>query len=75
MKIEIEFHTTYQYAEPVSFGVHLYRLFPKAGRDLRVLRAEFASNQDATVTYRRDLFDNEIASVFYPEKSEIPTSY
>ncbi len=71
MNVEILFQAQYIYAEPVSFSVHLFRLFPRAGRDLRVLRADFQTNPGAGVTYRRDLFDNEVASCFYPDKSSM----
>src|SRR5258708_10949679 len=71
MKVEIHFQTQYLYAEPVGFSIHLYRLFPRAGRDLVVRRADFQTNVDAAVSYRRDLFDNEIASCFYREKSAL----
>ena len=41
--------------------------FPKRNAHLRVRSLEFQTNLDAAVNYRRDLFDNEIASCFYPE--------
>jgi transglutaminase-like putative cysteine protease len=69
MKVRIRFRAEYRYEEPVSFSIHLFRLFPRAGRDLRVRRADFETNSDAVVTYRRDLFDNEVASAWYPEKA------
>lgn len=71
MKVEIQFQTQYSYDEPVSFSIHLFRLFPKLGRHLSVSHAAFSTNLDARVSYRRDLFDNEIASAFYPEKSAL----
>ncbi len=71
MKVLIQYQTQYAYAEPVSFSRHLFRLFPKADRHLAVRRADFMTNIDSAVSYRRDLFDNEIASCFYPEKSAL----
>ncbi len=71
MKVGIHYQTQYAYAEPVSFSPHLFRLFPKSDRYLSVLHLAFQTNLDATVNYRRDLFDNEIASCFYPEKSAL----
>lgn len=71
MKILIQYQTQYAYAEPVSFSRHLFRLFPKTDRHLSVSAASFTTNLDASVTYRRDLFDNEIASCFYPGKSAL----
>ena len=69
MKVHIAYQTQYAYAEPVSFSLHLFRLFPKTGRHLTVDRLNFQTNAGADVHFRHDLFDNEIASVFYPGKS------
>ncbi len=69
MNIRIGYETLYTYAKPVSFSPHVYRLFPKVDPDRAVRRLEFKTNADAVVHFRRDLFDNEIASCFYPERS------
>lgn len=66
MKVGIRYQTQYAYDEPVSLSLHRFRLFPKGDRYLRVLRLAFQTNLDATVNYGRDLFDNEIATGFYP---------
>src|SRR4051794_38908553 len=71
VKISIRYQTQYIYSEPVSFSLHYFRLFPKTGRHLTVHRLAFQTNADADVHYRHDLFDNEIASVFYPGKSAL----
>jgi transglutaminase-like putative cysteine protease len=71
MKVEIQYQSQYAYAEVVSFSPHVYRLFPKAERHLRVLQSDFQTNPGASVNYRRDLFDNEIASCFYPGQSAL----
>jgi transglutaminase-like putative cysteine protease len=71
VKIEILYQTQYTYAEPVSFSPHVYRLFPKADRDFVVRRVDFQTNAEAIVNFRRDLFDNEIASCFYPDYSAL----
>ena len=71
MKIRIAYQTQFAYAEPVSFSLHLFRLFPKTGRHLTVHQLAFQTNAGADVHYRHDLFDNEIASVFYPGKSAL----
>ncbi|MEA3207539.1 MAG: hypothetical protein QOE70_596 [Chthoniobacter sp.] len=71
MKVQILYQTQYAYLETVTFSPHLFRLFPKAGHHVRVLRSQFQTNLDAVVNYRRDLFDNEIASCWYPEKSAL----
>ncbi len=69
MKIHIDYQTQYTYAEAVSFSLHFFRLFPKTGRHLTIHRLAFQTNAGADVHYRHDLFDNEVASVFYPGKS------
>lgn len=69
MKIGIRYQAQYAYEEAVSFSPHIFRLFPKTGTHLTVHRADFQTNADATVNFRRDLFDNEIASCFYPGKT------
>ncbi len=71
MKIAIRYQTQYLYSEPVSFSLHYFRLFPKTGRHLTIHRLAFQTNADADVHYRHDLFDNEIASVFYTGKSAL----
>jgi transglutaminase-like putative cysteine protease len=64
--VHINYQTQYAYAEPVSFSPHLFRLFPKCDRYLSMRNLAFQTNAGASVNYRRDLFDNEIASCFYP---------
>ena len=71
MKIRIAYQTQFAYVEPVSFAQHLFRLFPKTGRDLTVHQLAFQTNAGADGHYRHDLFDNEIASVFYPGKAAL----
>jgi transglutaminase-like putative cysteine protease len=71
VNVRIQYQTQYLYEEPVSFSSHLFRLFPKADRYLAVRSLSFQTNADASVSYRRDLFDNEIASCFYPGASAL----
>jgi transglutaminase-like putative cysteine protease len=68
MNIAIRYEAIYSYAEPASFSPHLVRLFPKNDRHVRTDRALFETDDIADVQYRHDLFDNEIAKCFYPEK-------
>jgi transglutaminase-like putative cysteine protease len=69
--VRINYQTQYAYSEPVSFSPHLFRLFPKWDRYVSMRSLAFQTNADASVRYRRDLFDNEIASCFYPGKSAL----
>jgi len=71
VNVEIVYQSQYAYAEAVSLSPHLYRLFPRAERHLTIQSADFLTNPDATVHFRRDLFDNEIASCFYPERTAL----
>ncbi len=58
----------YDYEEPASFSPHLVRLFPRNTRYVRVERVHFETDASADTQYRHDMFDNEIARCFYPEK-------
>jgi transglutaminase-like putative cysteine protease len=69
--VHINYLTQYAYSEPVSFSLHLFRLFPKCDRYVSMRSLAFQTNADAAVTYHRDLFDNEIASCFYPNNSAL----
>lgn len=68
MRIRVVNRADYHYESEVSFSPHIFRLFPKVDRFVNVLDAKFTTNKDADVQFRRDLFDNEIAYCFYPEK-------
>jgi transglutaminase-like putative cysteine protease len=67
MKLEIRYAADYRYERPVTFSPHLFRLTPKMDHHVKVRRFEFRTNRGAVVSWRRDLFDNEVASVFYPD--------
>jgi len=71
MKVRIAYQTQYAYAEAVSFSTHVFRLFPKPGRSVLVRSLAFQTNPGASVRMQRDLFDNEVASCFYPGKSAL----
>ena len=71
MIVHINYQAQYIYSEAVSFSPHLFRLFPKCDRYVSLRSLAFQTNLDASVNYRRDLFDNEIASCFYPGQSAL----
>jgi hypothetical protein len=71
VKIEIRYAADYRYAERVSLSPHVFRVIPKVDRYLKVRSFDFRSNRSAAINWRRDIFDNEIASVFYPEHSRV----
>lgn len=69
MRVQINYRAEFIYQEPVSFSPHAFRLFPRADKFLSVLGVSFRTNRGASIHYRRDLFDNEVARCFYPELS------
>jgi hypothetical protein len=72
MKVEIRYAARYAYARRVTFSPHIYRLIPKVDRALKLRRFDFRTNAGAVVNWRRDIFDNEVASVFYPKAARNP---
>lgn len=70
MKLGLRYETVYRYDEPVSFSPHDVRLFPRADRFSRVRRLGFEVNGDSAIRYARDVFDNIVASCFFPEPSK-----
>src|SRR6266513_3910245 len=69
MKLELRYQTTYRYEEPVGFSPHDVRLFPRSDRFSRVRRLDFTTTPKATVRYSRDVFENTVASCYFPERS------
>jgi transglutaminase-like putative cysteine protease len=66
MKVAIRYACTYAYDACVTFSPHVFRLIPKTGRHLTIRRFAFRVNRGAVLNWRRDLFDNEVASCFFP---------
>jgi transglutaminase-like putative cysteine protease len=71
VKLAIHYAADYRYPERVSFSPHIFRVIPKVDRYLKVQRFDFRTNRNAVINWRRDIFDNEIASVFYPDRSRV----
>ena len=69
MLLRIDHRTRYDYEQPVGYSPHFVRLFPRTEPGRLVQKLRFTTNADATVQYRRDLFDNNFARCFYPNKS------
>ena len=69
MNVEIRYAALYRYQRPVTFSPHVFRLLPKIDQSLALTSFSFHTNRDASVMWRRDVFDNEVASVFYPTPS------
>jgi len=70
VKLGLRYQTTYRYQEPVGFSPHEVRLFPRSDRFSRVRRLDFTTTPKATVRYWRDLFENTVASCYFPERSK-----
>ena len=70
MKLGLRYQTTYRYEEPVGFSPHHVRLFPRSDRFSRVRRLDFTTLPKGTVRYSRDVFENTVASCFFPERSK-----
>jgi transglutaminase-like putative cysteine protease len=70
VKLGLRYQTTYRYDEPVGFSPHDVRLFPRSDRFSRVRRLDFTTAPKGTVRYSRDVFENTVASCYFPERSK-----
>jgi transglutaminase-like putative cysteine protease len=70
MKLGLRYQTTYRYEEAVGFSPHDVRLFPRSDRFSRVRRLDFTATPKATIRYSRDVFENTVASCFFPERAK-----
>jgi transglutaminase-like putative cysteine protease len=70
VKLGLRYQTIYRYDEPVGFSPHDVRLFPRSDRFSRVRRLDFTTTPKATVRYSRDVFENTVASCYFPERSK-----
>ena len=70
MKLGLRYQTTYRYEEAVGFSPHDVRLFPRSDRFSRVRRLDFTVSPKATIRYSRDVFENIVASCFFPGKAK-----
>jgi Transglutaminase-like enzymes, putative cysteine proteases len=70
MKLGLRYQTTYRYEEQVGFSPHEVRLFPRSDRFGRVRRLDFTTTPKATIRYARDVFENTVASCYFPERSK-----
>jgi transglutaminase-like putative cysteine protease len=69
VKLGIRYQTAYSYDRAVRFSPHDVRLFPRHDRFSRVRRLDFKTNPATNVRFARDVFDNAVASCFFPEAS------
>jgi transglutaminase-like putative cysteine protease len=71
MKLTISYRAEYAYESAVSLSPHVVRLFPRDALQARVEEFTFTTNASADITWRRDLFDNIVASCFYPQDESL----
>lgn len=69
VKLGIRYETTYSYDQAVRFSPHDVRLFPRQDRFSRVRRLDFKTSPATNVRFARDVFDNTVASCFFPDAS------
>ncbi|MEX1117752.1 MAG: transglutaminase family protein [Terrimicrobiaceae bacterium] len=73
MRLLIRYHACFCYDKPASFSPHVVRLFPRRDKFLSVKQSQFSAAEGADIQYRADLFDNLVATCFFPERlSELP---
>ncbi|MFZ4484185.1 MAG: transglutaminase family protein [Chthoniobacterales bacterium] len=71
MRLNISSRAEYAYDEPVSLSPHIVRLFPRDALHARVEEFTFTTNASADISWRRDIFDNIVASCFYPREEAL----
>src|SRR5438105_9815223 len=70
MKLGLRYQTTYRYDDSVGLLSHEVRLFPRTDPFSRIRRLEFATKPKGTVRFWRDIFENTVASCFFPKGSK-----
>lgn len=70
MQIQLAYQSAYEYSAEVSLSTHLFRLLPRGDHAVVTSALQFQSNAGAAPRYRRDAFDNEVLSVFYPGRAD-----
>ena len=61
--LEVEHITTYQYAQPVSFGEHWLMFRPRSGQDIRVLDAAVEVSPQSDLRWVLDVFSNDVTII------------
>ena len=67
LRLRIDHRTRYEYERPVSLSPHFVRLFARTEPGRLVQAVSLATNPQAIVQTRRDLFDNTFARCYYPD--------
>ncbi len=66
MLLQIRYSADYHYEEKVSLSPHTLRIFPRQDHFLRLLSRNLLVPPDADCHFRRDLFGNDTATLFFP---------
>lgn len=67
MQLVVHYRAEYVYDAPASLSTHVLRLFPRPDPLILVRRRALKTVEGAIVQTRRDVFDNVVASCFFPE--------
>lgn len=67
MHLVVRYRADYDYVAPASLSTHVLRIFPRPCPHTVVLRQAFSTVEGASVQFRRDLFDNVVATAFFPD--------
>jgi transglutaminase-like putative cysteine protease len=68
MRLTIRYRAEYRYDSPASLSIHVLRLFPRPDPLVRIERQSLMTVDNASVQFRRDLFDNVVATCFFPDE-------
>jgi len=70
MKLLIRHRTTYQYAEPVSFGPHSIMVRPREGHDVHIESSVLEISPAHTLRWVRDVNGNSIAKIDFTRMAQ-----
>ncbi|MBK1702275.1 transglutaminase family protein [Thiococcus pfennigii] len=67
-RLEIRHTTRYAFGAPVRIGPHTLFLRPREGHDLRIVASRLDICPTATVTWRRDFYDNVLGAATFGDE-------
>ncbi|MCX7713336.1 MAG: transglutaminase family protein [Chthoniobacterales bacterium] len=67
MKLRISYRANYSYQKPVSLSLHTLRIFPKKDIISNYSSFLFSPPKNTNPHFRKDIFDNDIAILFFPD--------
>jgi len=66
--LRIQYQADYRYEREVSLSPHIVRIFPRTSLATTLEAVSFTCSGGAEIQYRRDLYENEIASCFFASR-------